>query len=347
MNQTNNTEAPNQSNDTQKSVMDTSLFESLMAKNTTVLSPSTLEKNNSSSLQLRANKELNFDIFTKIIGLEIWGSPVTLLLSQWPMPSSIEKYLPENQLLSIPKELALITLSTAYDDLLTELSNILSTDINICQYLPFNDNVFAQEKELYHNNSLPFTITLDDGLIVEACLLVDERTMEQLSAYISQVSNSKIISLHQVISPFYLEYGHSFLTLAEIDSIEAGDILMMDVSIDASHNQLRLRFSSNQTFMAEKQVDSSAYQIIEVLSDTNSISDVTDATAQVKLSFDLDKTTITLDEMEKIGLGYTLDLMPDYNKGLKIRYNNQKVGKGELVKIGERVGVRITQLEIT
>ncbi len=345
MNQPTSTENSAQSPHKQKEVMDTSLFESLIAKNTSALTPTSIESNNSSSLQLRSERELNFDIFSKVIGLEVWGEPATLLLSNWPMPNTIEQFLPEKELLTIPKELAVITLSTVYDEVLAELSQILSTDISLNQYLLYNDKIFYDNKELYHKNSIPFTITLEDGIILEACLLVDEKTIEKFSPFIGQISGSKVISLHQVISPLYLEYGRSYLTLSELKSIETGDVLMMDHCINAS--QVRLRFSSNQTFLAEKQADIGSYQIIEVLTkNDNMVEHSSSENSQLQLSFDLGKTTISLDEIEKLGLGYMLNLPENFNQGIVIRFNNHDVGEGEVVNIGKRVGLRITRLVI-
>jgi flagellar motor switch/type III secretory pathway protein FliN len=345
MNQPTNTENSTQFPNIQQEIMDTSLFESIISENTSALTSTSIENNNSSSLQLRSERELNFDIFSKVIGLEIWGESATLLLSHWPIPNAIEKFLPEKELLTIPKELALITLSTVYDDVLTELSQILSTDINLNLYLLYNDKVFNDNKELYHKNSIPFTITLEDAVVVEACLLVDEKTMGKFSPFIGQISASKVISLHQVIAPLYLEYGRSYLTLSEMKSIETGDILMMDHYIET--NTIRLRFSTNRTFLAKKQADISSYEIIEVFPNgDNAMKLGSSDSSQLQLSFDCGKTIISLDEIEKIGLGYSLDIPENLNQGILIRFNNQEVGEGDVVKIGKRVGLRITRLVI-
>jgi hypothetical protein len=101
MNQPTNTENSTQFPNIQQEIMDTSLFESIISENTSALTSTSIENNNSSSLQLRSERELDFDIFSKVIGLEVWGEPATLLLSHWPIPNAIEKFLPEKELLTI------------------------------------------------------------------------------------------------------------------------------------------------------------------------------------------------------------------------------------------------------
>ncbi len=324
-------------------LMNTTLIDDLISENTSALSPATLEKNNTASLELRAEKELDFNNFTKVIAIDIWGQPATLMLSQWPIPHAIAKYLPESELISIPKELALITISTAYDSLLTELSNILSTEIIIRQYTPYDKSLFESNKSLYHENSIPFSIELEGGLAIEACLLVDKTTIKHFSPFINDIANSSNISFHNVVAPLYLEYGNSLFTHAEIISIEVGDIVLMDNTIDPNRNQLHLRFSSNKTFLSEKQENRTSYNILEELqSEKPTSSDQQEES--LLLTFDLDKTVVSLGQMEQIGIGYTLSIDSDFGNLITVRINNQAIGKGNLVDVNNKVGIRITHL---
>lgn len=342
MNQESNTKNQNESLDKNIS-MDTTLIDDLISENTSALSPATLEKNNTASLQLRAERELNFNNYTKVIGIEIWGKPATLMLSQWPIPHAIAKYLPESELINLPKELALITISTAYDGLLKDLSDILSTEISILKYTPCNKKLFESNPELYHENSIPFSIELDGGIAIEACLLVDETTIKHFSPFITDIANSPNISFHNVVAPLYLEYGSSLLTPSELSSIEVGDILLMDNSIDPNRNQLHLRFSSNKIFLSEKQEGSTSYNILEELFIENT-SPAEEQEKSLLLSFDLGKTVVSLGQLEQIGIGYSLALESDFSNLITIRINNQAIGKGNLIDISNRVGIRITHL---
>lgn len=65
----------------------------------------------------------------------------------------------------------------------------------------------------------------------------------------------------------------------------------------------------------------------------------------VHLRFEVGEKRIPVDELQQLQAGYTFELETALEEPVTIRANGKSVGKGELVKIGERVGVRVTQLK--
>jgi len=327
--------------------INTSKIDRLISEYSAALSSDSIEKNNTASLEVRAEKELDFDHFTKILGVEIWGEAMTLLLSKWPLLNALEYYLPANELSEIPKELALITLSTVYADIIQELSAALDTEISLTNFFPFDKNtVFDKQAEFYHGNTVPFSIKLEGDSEVDACLLLSNDAIKNFSPFINEIPKNSRISLHEVIAPLYLEFGNSYLTRSEIYSIEVGDILMVESSIDQNREQVRLRFATNQTFLAQKQDGSSSFTLIDDLGlRVLSIEpDIDKDIIPLLITFDFIKTTMSLKEIERIGLGYELTIKEGFTEALSIRLKNKTIGYGKRMKVGANTGIQITQL---
>lgn len=64
----------------------------------------------------------------------------------------------------------------------------------------------------------------------------------------------------------------------------------------------------------------------------------------IRLSFDLGQESLTFKEITSLQPGYILNLKKPFTNVIQIRSQNQLIGKGEIVDIEGRVGVRITQL---
>jgi type III secretion protein Q len=64
----------------------------------------------------------------------------------------------------------------------------------------------------------------------------------------------------------------------------------------------------------------------------------------VKLVFELGRVEMTLGEIELLGEGYVFDLGRPASNVVDIVAGGRSIGSGELVKIGESVGVRVTRL---
>ena len=67
-------------------------------------------------------------------------------------------------------------------------------------------------------------------------------------------------------------------------------------------------------------------------------------TLPVLVSFDIGTTTIPLDDLQSLSEGYCFELAENDANYITLRVHDQIIGKGQLIKIGERLGVELTQL---
>ena len=65
---------------------------------------------------------------------------------------------------------------------------------------------------------------------------------------------------------------------------------------------------------------------------------------EVRISFDLGQLTLTLAELQNIRPGYSFELDLPADGRVRITCGAQLIGRGELVQIEDRLGVRVTTL---
>ncbi|MCA8999527.1 MAG: FliM/FliN family flagellar motor switch protein [Planctomycetaceae bacterium] len=64
----------------------------------------------------------------------------------------------------------------------------------------------------------------------------------------------------------------------------------------------------------------------------------------IPLTFELGETVIPLSSFFGLQPGYVFELSSDVRNLVAIKVNGASIGHGELVQIGERIGVRITEV---
>lgn len=66
---------------------------------------------------------------------------------------------------------------------------------------------------------------------------------------------------------------------------------------------------------------------------------------EVELTFLVGQTTLTLGELRGLAPGASFELTAPVSEAVTIHANGRPIGKGELLEIGDRVGVRVTELK--
>ena len=69
-------------------------------------------------------------------------------------------------------------------------------------------------------------------------------------------------------------------------------------------------------------------------------------TLPVLVSFDIGSTTIPLDDLQSLSEGYCFELAENDVNYITLRVRDQTIGKGQLIKIGERLGVEVGKDEV-
>lgn len=156
--------------------------------------------------------------------------------------------------------------------------------------------------------------------------------------------------------------GHTALSLEDFASLEPGSGIAMD--------DTTLGFQKLVAVVSERYVQTCAWQTIKptlegpllkradpltILYTTNGFAmndpEARDGHASgsvgevpINLVFELGRTEVPLSDLETVQAGYVFDLRKPLSQSVDILANGRRVGSGELVRLGDSIGVRVTRL---
>lgn len=161
--------------------------------------------------------------------------------------------------------------------------------------------------------------------------------------------------------PVYLscEAGGTKMPLQELSELAPHDIVLMDSDLCLNRPEITIGYASEPAFrgtvdvqtgriIVEKNIVSNMEKNMEkeIPSENAKDRDTVDAAIgeiPVQLVFQLGETRTTVAELSRIRPGYTFDAEADLTKPVTIKANGRIIGMGELVEVGDRIGVRVLQ----
>jgi type III secretion protein Q len=159
----------------------------------------------------------------------------------------------------------------------------------------------------------------------------------------------------------FFEVGRTILSIKGLNDLEPYDIIVMDSDYSLCNPQIII--GSGPVALFKGSVDSigkikieenlfkNTEEKMEKISPADGISSKDKRTKQiddipVKLVFQLGETPMKFGELLRLQPGYIFALEADPKKPVTIKANGRPLGTGELVEIGDSIGVRVLQLEI-
>jgi flagellar motor switch protein FliN len=152
------------------------------------------------------------------------------------------------------------------------------------------------------------------------------------------------------------ELGYALLTIGELGGVELNDILLMDERLSPKRSYVIVNIGRSLIF--DGQVDPAGKIVLDTKTiqrpdedmqkEENRHSHHAEALIgdiPVKLTFKVGETQMTFAELIDLQPGYIFEMDNDLEKPVEIKANGKSVGKGELVKIGDRLGVRVLEFE--
>jgi len=149
-----------------------------------------------------------------------------------------------------------------------------------------------------------------------------------------------------------IEVGAVALRVSALRALSLNDVLLLDGAFDPATPRVRLRIDQRHVLHAKLAEQS---LIIESgVQEEPSMNTVADKAGpgeavgleeiEMRLCFDLGETTIKLGELGRVQTGQVLTLEAPHSQLVAIRANGRLIGRGELVRIADRVGVRVLKL---
>lgn len=152
------------------------------------------------------------------------------------------------------------------------------------------------------------------------------------------------------------ELGYALLKINEIRDVELNDIILLDDRLSPERSHINVNIGSSIIFNGR--IGSSGNIVIEdkaiqrmeedmekeenkhILHVESLIEDIL-----VKLAFKVGETQMKFAELMDLQPGYTFETDNGLEKPVEISANGKPVGMGELVEIGDRLGVRVLEFE--
>lgn len=273
----------------------------------------------------------------------IKGITSILWLSNWPMADILKDYTPEGKIRNVPKQLQVELIETVYEAAINFFELHLDHEIQI-QKLIFNQ---ASKSNLY---SIRFQL-LENNKIITAILVSHAKLAPLFLKGLNRLpsSTNKDWLTHKTL--IHYEIASLYLPIKEVRALENSDVIFLEQSLYFQNHILTIRLTSGERYEAvqtsETTLEFQSGEKIMTESSNDQIQEkpIIDINEMpIRLSFDLGEESLTFKEVSKLRPGYILNLKKPFTNVIKIRSQNQLIGKGEIVDIEGRIGVRITQL---
>ncbi|MCS3466952.1 type III secretion protein Q [Pseudomonas sp. JUb42] len=184
-------------------------------------------------------------------------------------------------------------------------------------------------------------------------LHMDEDGADLLAAALDLYAPTVPHDLGHLPLPMTVDSGEAWLTLAELRSLLPGDVVMLD-PWPAS----QVRLCAVTGLQARAQLDGQRLQLLEQPFAVNSMKEhhMTEVGAgrgletsleaslnelPLKLVCQVGSVEMTLAQLRELGTGSLLQLTPSMQEGVDLMINGRRVGQGQLVQVGEGLGVRL------
>jgi type III secretion protein Q len=247
-------------------------------------------------------------------------APLALQFDAQVLPS-----LPRSLLL----ELAVLDLIEALEPLLGHSVQLLEATEGLDQR-PFAVHLAL---ELKFGNNPPMGAQLD--LSDSAAALV-----AQLLEQHGQIEADPLPALRQTLSVLA---GRQWLSLGELRSLQPGDVLMLEhgpgLLLDLEGRlQARCQRQGESLHMQEE-LKAPLLEMENTMTDIDAASALDDL--PLKLVCQVGSLELTLAQLRELGAGSLLQLNTPTVDGVDLMVNGRRVGQGQLVKIGDGLGVRL------
>ncbi|MGE7991689.1 type III secretion system cytoplasmic ring protein SctQ [Pseudomonas sp. NPDC089554] len=279
----------------------------------------------------------------RVVWLTLGESPLWLALPRQAL-----------RLLALPDDLALVSpasallLEQALLPLIEPLEQALGLTLQVLERAPETPSNLAPLQ-------LELRVTID-GTPMPVQLRSDAEgwavLLDALDRYIAPAP----LDLGPLPLLLQVDAGEAWLTLAELRSLLPGDVVMLEPWAEA---QVRLHLGGQ--LMLKAQRDGQRLRLLETpnvlavvkersMSDVEVGADGLDSSLdelQLKLVCQVGSVELSFAQLRELGVGSVLELAPRMHEGVDLMINGRRVGQGQLVKVGDGLGVRVLSFAVS
>lgn len=284
------------------------------------------------------------------LGIDLGGSLIGVAVDRAVFQELLRAVDPGGEVSSMPEPLLLALAELAFAELADRLQQACGHAVRIAAAGP--DAQGAPEA-----HRLAFTLRQTGGgqpgadRTVAGELALDARGLAVVSGLAGRQPPGEAGADWEALPvPLRFDVGWVDLAAGDLAALARHDVILLDDATLLDEDRLLVRVSARTMLRARL---SGSSLIIE-----NSVSTImtedpaapaeplldTLEEVEVRLTFDIGQQSVTLAELRRIAAGTVFDLGRDPRRAVNIRANGRLVGTGELVRIEERIGVRVTRV---
>ncbi|WP_419658336.1 type III secretion system protein YscQ/HrcQ [Desulfosarcina variabilis str. Montpellier] len=152
------------------------------------------------------------------------------------------------------------------------------------------------------------------------------------------------------------EIGYTLMSIEEIDGIELNDIILIDNRLSPQKSHVIVNMGdliifdghnnpAGKIVLGNKAIQRIGEDMEKEENKPRRLAEPLIGDIPVKLTFKVGETQITFAELMDLQPGYIFEMNNGLEKPVEIKANGKSVGMGELVEIGDRLGVRVLEFE--
>jgi type III secretion system YscQ/HrcQ family protein len=242
----------------------------------------------------------------------------------------------------LPEELALSALQSCLADVVAALAKA-GVEVSVNSFVPFKGGAVPSE-------SLAWAVSrgTDVGWL-RGTLSGQDTGWQHLASLIAQAPANPGPVPEQIPFPITVIAGSLRCGQPLLKELELQDVLLAEVRgfLAARECFLLLRGrpfgigQANGSSITIKQVNlNGTHKMAETTKEPAALDEL-----EVELTFVVGQKTVTLGELRTLAPGASFELGAPIGEAVTIHANGRPIGKGELLEVGDRVGVRITELK--
>ncbi|WP_051542862.1 type III secretion system cytoplasmic ring protein SctQ [Thiothrix lacustris] len=299
-------------------------------------------------LQLQATDSNTQNLCPISLTLELGSTSAGLWLSEWPLIEKIDQFVPSGLLAQLPENLSISIIESALAPLIQQAEQALGLKITV-------QSTSAEYQSPIYNMPLGFEFQVlnqaDNSVqqTIFAILMLDPHLYPHLQERLRHWPSDTNADWEEHVTPAWLEISRTVFTMAEINQLQAADLILLEDTRFENESLLRLRLNSG--YYCEATLNRTTPSTLTINTEWMPMSDNEQkqniehiSQIPVQLSFDVGDKTLSFNEVRQLRPGYILELGKSLPEIIQIRSQQRLIGTGELVEINGRVGVRILNL---
>ncbi len=277
------------------------------------------------------------------LGLQLGGHEVKLEMSRLPDVAWVSPSLAGIDLQGLPPELACGLLESCLGEIFDALGKN-GVDVRIVSVKPFSHRKAPEEIIEWSLNR-----GTETGWM-RGYVAGDDAALEHLAALMQRAPVTPVVKDEKLPMPAGVVAGHMTLPLAELEQVGLHDVLLVDVGgymksheclLWAGGRALGRGILDKRTFTL-KQLNPAGAKTMGDAANATPVNEL-----EIQMTFVVGESTLTVGELRTLAPGFVMELPGAAGDGVTICANGRAIGKGELIEVGDRVGVRVTEFSVS